>query len=154
MINKHGTNNLHILLADDDADDRAFFREALILAALHAELITVEDGKQLMDYLTTIDVPPPPDIIFLDINMPYKNGKACLREIRNNQKFNNVPVIMFSTSSHHKDIDDAYTNGANMYICKSDFFDDEVNMLNTLFSPNWKEQLANPSKDRFILKAS
>lgn len=146
--------NIQILLADDDADDRMFFQEALSEAAIAADLTTVENGRQLTDFLSGITEPPPPHIIFLDINMPYKNGKECLREIRNNEKFNNIPVVMFSTSSHHKDIEESYSNGANLYISKTEFFENEVPMLKKLFCPNWREQWMNLSKDQFILKAN
>jgi CheY-like chemotaxis protein len=144
--------NVQILLADDDEDDRFFFLEALTDAAIPAELLTVEDGIQLMDYLSGIENPPPPDIIFLDINMPLKNGKTCLREIRDNQKFNEVPIVMFTTSSHQKDIDDTFTGGANRYILKSEFFEHEVQMLQKLFSPGWAKHIAKPSKENFILR--
>lgn len=144
--------NFEILLADDDSDDRSFFQEALVQAAIPAKLTMVEDGKQLTDFLAGITNPPPPDIIFLDINMPLKNGKICLREIRNDKKFNSVPVVMFSTSSYHKDIEDTYATGANMYIVKSDFFENEVCTLKSLFSVNWKEHFMNRPKEKFVLK--
>jgi len=144
--------NVQILLADDDEDDRNFFREALSAADIVAELKTVVDGIELTDYLTTIKNPPPPDIIFLDINMPFKNGKTCLREIRNNQNYNSIPVVMFSTSSHDKDVEDTYSEGANLYIYKDEFFEDEIKMLKILFSPGGKKQLNSTSREDFILK--
>ena len=143
---------VQILLADDDEDDRSFFREALTEAAISAELITVEDGRQLTDYLSATENPPP-DIIFLDINMPLKNGKICLREIRNNEKFNDTPVVMFSTSSHPNDIAETWADGANLYIIKFEFFGHEVNMLKSVFSANWQKELFLRSKENFILKA-
>jgi len=145
--------NFEILLADDDADDRSLFEEALLEAAIPAKLTSVENGQQFSDFISLIIDPPPPDIIFLDINMPYKNGKTCLQEIRKNEKFNKVPIIMFSTSSHPKDIEETFSNGANRYIFKSDFFETEKNMLKKLFSSNWKETLLDASNDKFILRA-
>lgn len=144
---------IQILLADDDEDDRIFFKEALYEAEINSDLITVENGQQLTDLLSGVTDPPPPHIIFLDINMPYKNGKVCLQEIRKNDKFNHIPVVMFSTSWQHKDIDDSYLFGANMYISKSDFFENEIGMLKKLFTSNWEERLINPSKEKFVLKA-
>jgi CheY-like chemotaxis protein len=143
-------SKVQILLADDDEDDRDFFRQALCDANIAAELVTVNDGRQLTDYLSGISHPPPPDIIFLDINMPKKNGKVCLREIRNNDKYNNVPVVIFSTSSYSKDIDETFLDGANIYILKSAFFEDETAMLQKLFSDEWKLNLARRSKERFV----
>jgi len=142
---------IHILLADDDADDRYFFSRAFSKASIAADVTTVEDGEQLTDFLHKITGPPPPDIIFLDINMPRKNGKACLQEIRNDAKFNKVPVVMFSTSTHHKDIQETYKIGANRYISKNDFFGNEVDILKKLFPADWKESIFNKTTDEFVL---
>lgn len=144
------TKPFEILLADDDADDRTLFEEAVLEADSSVKLITVEDGTQLMQLLAQINEPPPPDLIFLDINMPGKTGKTCLREIRRNQKFDRVPVIMFSTSSFHHDIDDAFQGGANLYVPKSVFFEDEKSALEKLFSINWKDRLSGQSKENFL----
>ena len=141
---------LEIFLADDDADDRSLFEEAVLETKSLVKLTTVESGSQLMELLSEINEPPPPDLIFLDINMPGKTGKVCLREIRSNRKFDRVPIIMFSTSSFHYDIDETYKNGANLYVCKSVFFEDEINALQKLFSLNWQAYLVSPSKEKFI----
>src|SRR5882724_9169887 len=107
-----------ILLADDDADDRSIFLQAVNEAEIQVQLTVVEDGRQLTDFLSAVVEPPPPDIIFLDINMPFKNGKECLREIRQKKKFDPVIVAMYSTSSQRKDIDETFSFGANAYIIK------------------------------------
>ena len=117
---------LQIILADDDDDDRSFFKEALLQATPDVQLITVEDGEELMGYLEEKENPPPPHIIFLDINMPYKNGKQCLREIRNNRNFDEVPVIMISTSNYATEIEETYKSGANLFLQKHRFFDDDI----------------------------
>ena len=149
MINNR---KMEILLADDDPDDRDFFVEAVSQSNLGFAVNEVENGQQLMELLSTVTDPPPPDIIFPDINMPYKNGKVFLREIRSNKKFNNVPVVMFSTSFHSKDVDDAFDAGANMYVSKSDFFEDEPGMLNKIFPENWQELWKYRTKENFVLK--
>ena len=148
-----GGKFIEILLADDDADDRAFFREALEESGIPSKLTTVVDGEKLTSYLSTVKNPPPPDIIFLDINMPFKDGKACLREIRNDDKFRNIPVIMFSTSTYAGDIEEAFENGASLYISKADFFENEKSMLRRLFSHNWNENMLNVAKDRFVFRS-
>jgi CheY-like chemotaxis protein len=142
-----------ILLADDDPDDRSFFDQALTESDIPAKLTTVEDGQQLTHFLSGVAEPPPPDIIFLDINMPYKNGKNCLLEIRQEPRFDSVVVVMYSTSSERKDIDETFTYGANMYIIKPASFGAQINMLKTLFLPGWKERISNPSREMFVLKA-
>jgi CheY-like chemotaxis protein len=94
-----------------------------------------------------------PDIIFLDINMPCVDGKQCLKEIRNNKELDKVPVVMFSTSNHEKDIEETFKNGANLYVSKPSFFIDQVKILQKIFSLNWQEDLLKPDKKRFVLHA-
>jgi CheY-like chemotaxis protein len=132
---------IQLLLADDDADDRTLFQEAVKELSLPVELILLEDGEQLMSYLREVKQPPPPDIIFLDINMPGKTGDVCLKEIRSNPYFNTVPVIMFSTSIHTPYIKEAYANGATLYVSKSLFFEDDVNYLKRILAINWNDYL-------------
>jgi CheY-like chemotaxis protein len=141
---------LHILLADDDADDRELFLEALTGSGHNVELSMVTDGEQLSNAIAGLKMPPPPHMIFLDINMPRKNGKACLVEIRNNSNFDHIPVIMFSTSNSERDVDETYRNGASRYINKSDFFRNEYLMLQKLFSFDEGQLVKPPSKADFI----
>ncbi|HWB27961.1 MAG TPA: response regulator [Chitinophagaceae bacterium] len=143
---------IRIFLADDDADDRFFLKQAFSKAKIPAKLTEVEDGQQLTDLLDGISDPPPPDIIFLDINMPCKNGITCLREIRKSQKYDAIPVVMFSTSLHQKDIQETYDYGASRYIDKTTFFGEQEVMLNKLFSRGWQTSLLNPAKDQYVLK--
>jgi CheY-like chemotaxis protein len=83
--------------------------------------------------------------------MPYKSGKHCLKEIRSIEKLDTVPVIMFSTSSHPKDIEETFANGANLYVSKPVFFDDEVKIFKAIFSFDWQEQLLKLDKKNFVL---
>lgn len=140
--------NIKILLADDDEDDRLFFREALVHSGINAEFSTVENGLQLIDFLSG-GQHPAPDVIFLDINMPGLNGKACLREIRHQPQFSHTPVIMLTTSASFKDIDETYKDGANMYICKDLFYLNSVKWMEKLFPSDWRQGLIHPSRDKF-----
>jgi CheY-like chemotaxis protein len=88
---------LRILLAEDDKDDCFFFDKALKELPVSASLVTVRDGEQLMDYLYA-NPDHCPDVLFLDLNMPRKNGFECLSEIKENKQIKDFPVIMFSTS--------------------------------------------------------
>jgi CheY-like chemotaxis protein len=106
-----------IFLAEDDADDRAFFEDALNDLQLQTELTISEDGAQLMTALEET-VPPIPYVIFIDLNMPRKNGFECLKEIRESNKLKNIPVVVLSTSDHENIIDSTYSMGANLYIRK------------------------------------
>jgi CheY-like chemotaxis protein len=151
MVTKDG-DPIKILLADDDDDDREFFKDALDEVNPSTQLKTVEDGDKLMKYLASVDGNHP-DIIFLDINMPCKDGKQCLKEIRSKKELDKVPVIMFSTSNFEKDVEETFKNGANLYVSKPAFFKDEVTILQKIFSLNWQEDLLKPDKKRFVLHA-
>jgi len=88
---------LNILLADDDMDDCFFFKKALEELQLSTHLTIVRDGQQLMNYLSE-NSKNLPDVLFLDLNMPCKNGFECLCEIKEHESLKVIPVVMFSTS--------------------------------------------------------
>jgi CheY-like chemotaxis protein len=121
------TEKIQILLADDDKDDCFLFREALSELPIPTDLETVYDGEQLMDHLTE-HADDLPDVLFLDLNMPRKNGFECLSEIKHNDKLKELPVIMFSTSyprdmHYENDIMKLlYKIGAKDYIRKPENF--------------------------------
>jgi CheY-like chemotaxis protein len=126
-------NHLRILLADDDPDDRELFTEA---AQYHDVVVdSVPNGMQLMQTLVAGDTLP--DFILLDLNMPEKGGKDCLREIRQHERFDNVPVIIYSTSSSKKDIEDTFAMGANLYITKPNSFSDLKNTIGSVINIDW-----------------
>ena len=110
-------NPLNIMLADDDADDCIFFKDALTELLQSTHLTIVNDGEQLMQLLTN-DEKELPDVLFLDINMPRKNGFECLSEIKCNEKLKQLSVIMFSTSNNQEKISKLFRNGAHIYIHK------------------------------------
>src|ERR1700677_1910964 len=99
----HGQYNapINILLADDDADERYFFEAAVKGLPIATTIETVNDGIFLMDYLG-VHLHCLPDILFLDINMPRKNGKECLIEIRSSLTLKHLPIVMYSTTSSDK----------------------------------------------------
>lgn len=111
------TDQLHIILADDDESDRLRFKEALEELKIKPVVKTVKDGEELMHYLCKKESPAP-SILFLDINMPCKNGHECLKEIRALDKLRNMIVAIFSNSASEKDIDETFSSGANVYIKK------------------------------------
>jgi CheY-like chemotaxis protein len=121
------TEKIQILLADDDKDDCFLFREALSELPVATDLETVYDGEQLMDHLNE-HADELPDVLFLDLNMPRKNGFECLSEIKHSEKLKDLPVIMFSTSyprdmHYENDIMKLlYKIGARDYIRKPENF--------------------------------
>src|SRR6185503_20760706 len=102
--------SLSILLADDDEDDRLFFKDAIEAVKLRTTLEMVNDGQQLMDRLERTDLQTP-HVIFLDLNMPKKSGLECLVEIRGDERLKDIPVAIYSTSSSEKDIQQTLIQG-------------------------------------------
>ncbi len=115
------STTLKILLADDDNDDCQFFRSALEAITIPTQLATVVDGEKLMEYLSS-NIDQLPDIIFLDINMPRKNGIECLYEIKQNKQLKYLPIVMFSTSNSKDMIGLVFKNGVDIYISKPSSF--------------------------------
>ena len=140
----------HIFLADDDADDCLLFEDALREVCIDSQLTTVNDGQQLMQILDQV-VPPPPDVIFLDLNMPRKNGFECLHEIKQVAKLKNIPIIIFSTSAQPETINKVYEEGAYHYICKPGTFQLLKKVIKEVLSINWTQQPPQPSKENFLL---
>jgi CheY-like chemotaxis protein len=110
-------DELRVLLADDDIDDCLFFKEALDELPLSTRLTIVNDGDQLMKLLLK-NTSRLPHVLFLDLNMPRKNGFECLTEIRLNDKLKALPAIIYSTSSEQDVIDRLYQNGAQHFFRK------------------------------------
>ena len=127
-----------ILLADDDADDRMLAREALAESRLANELRTVEDGEELMAYLTRRGryadpaLSPRPGLILLDLNMPRKDGREALREIKANPALRQIPVVILTTSKAEEDIYRSYDLGVNSFISKPVSFEGLVAVMRTL----------------------
>ena len=92
-----------------------------------------------------------PDVIFLDINMPGKSGKECLKEIKNNKKFNQVLVVIYSTSGTENDISDTYASGANLYIRKPNTFSGIINVIKKVLTLDIDTFKITPSKKSFLI---
>lgn len=110
-------NPLRILLTDDDEGDRIIFQEIFEELELPISVQLLKNGAELMDYLNQEDALLP-DLLFLDLNMPHKNGMTCLKEIRSDDKFKDISIAIYSTSASEKDIDESYHHGANIYVTK------------------------------------
>lgn len=147
MMSKSGKN---IFLADDDADDCLLFEDALREVAQDITLTTISDGIELMDMLDE-SVPPPPDMIFLDLNMPRKNGFECLKEIRTDLRLQSIPVIIFSTSSQPEFIEQVYVSGANRYIRKPSSFSELMKAIAEMLSIDWNTNERFPKRDNFYI---
>ncbi|MCE7066256.1 response regulator [Dyadobacter sp. CY326] len=118
---------LRILLADDDEDDAYLFQEALDQIPAQIQLIVAENGMRLMEILKSGNFKP--DLIFLDMNMPIKNGLECLAEIKQLEAFKDIKVIILSTSIAQHLLDSAYAGGAHLYIQKPTSFAALIDIL-------------------------
>ncbi len=127
-----------ILMADDDADDRLMTREAFEASLLKNDLRFVENGVELLDYLyrrgqyANPDSSPRPSIILLDLNMPKKDGREALEEIKKDPNLRNIRIIVLTTSKAEEDIYRTYNLGAASYITKPVTFESLVDVVKTL----------------------
>ncbi|MEO6173703.1 MAG: response regulator [Flavobacterium circumlabens] len=144
--------NYNLLLADDDEDDCAFFKEALDELLLPVSLVTVNDGVQLMDFLSDKSAENLPDILFLDLNMPRKNGFECLTEIKEIVRLQKLPVIIFSTSLDMNIVDTVYEKGALYYIRKPGDFSKLKKVIGNALAITAENNFEQPVKEQFILQ--
>ena len=132
-----------IFLIDDDADDREVFAGALSSVNPTITLMTAVDGVDALQKLKE-NFPQLPDVIFLDLNMPGQTGKEGLRQIRSNSDYNDIPVIIYSTSNSHTEIEDCYREGANLYVVKPFHFNELISTLQKILITEWKPNLILP----------
>ncbi|MFT3796715.1 response regulator [Flavobacterium sp.] len=145
----------NIFLTDDDPDDCLLFSEALqeIFGPEHAKLTITNDGVKLMQTLEE-KVPPAPEVIFLDLNMPRKNGFECLDEIRRDPKLKNIPVVIFSTSSNNDIVNRTYQQGANYYICKPQSYTLLKRTIQTVLSFDLSQLAQQPLREKFVINVA
>jgi CheY-like chemotaxis protein len=129
--------SITILMADDDADDRMLAEDAMKESRLGNTFRCVEDGQELMDYLTRRGKyahgnAPRPGLILLDLNMPRKDGRQALQEIKSDPDLRRIPVVILTTSKTEEDVLRSYDLGANSFISKPVTFDGLVEIVRTL----------------------
>lgn len=137
---------LHVLLADDDADDLFIFNEAILHSKMPLELSYAEDGTKLLEFLDNDAIP---DVLFLDINMPNLNGIECLKTIRSQAKFKKLPIIINSTTDFKPTIEKCYQYGANLFVVKPNSFHELVRIIEQLCTPEWTSTITTPTLDIF-----
>jgi CheY-like chemotaxis protein len=147
---KPQAKGITILLAEDDADDRLLVKEALAEGRVVNELRSVEDGEELLDYLrrqgryTDPEESPRPGLVLLDLNMPRKDGREALREIKSDPDLKRIPVVVMTTSKAEEDILSSYDLGASSYITKPVTFERLVELMKVL-GRYWIEFVELPS---------
>jgi CheY-like chemotaxis protein len=141
----------NVLLAEDDEDDFYFFNLALSSLNGTFQLLRASDGVM---FSSLIQCSLNTDIIFLDINMPYKNGISCLKEIRTIENYNSIKVVMYSTSSNINEIDRCYNMGADFYLIKPLCYSGAQQQLKGLFENNYFRSNTKPPREEFVINTS
>lgn len=139
---------LNVLLVEDDKDDIQSFKEAMQKLDINASVTVVGNCDELFAQL---EEGKTFDLIFMDINIPYVDGKECLKKIKLEETFRDIPIIMFTGSSSETDVNDAYENGAHYHIVKPYAHSNYVESLKMVLKENWKEKPARPSRENFVV---
>ena len=138
---------INIVLAEDDIDDVLIFKLALKELQTAVKLNHVDNGDKLLALLQQLL----PDIIFLDIDLPRKDGLACVIDIRKNSAFDNVPVVLISGYSFYKYIESGFAGGANYYLIKTSSVAQLASSLKRIFSIDWKKVMYYPPINEFVI---
>ncbi len=127
-----------ILLVDDDADDRLLMQDAFEEIQMDCLLHVAEDGNELIDYLdrtgkfSHLAGETYPEVILMDLNMPRKDGRQALQEVKSDERFRHIPVVVFSTSKSPEDIARSYQLGANSFVVKPISFEKLLDVVRTI----------------------
>ncbi len=135
MITQNNTPPIKVLIAEDQETDAFFVEQAFGQSNVENQVFWVKDGQEVMDFLNKsgdFTSSPRPDLIFLDIKMPRKDGHETLRDIKTNESFKEIPVIMMSGSQAMDDVVKSYKNHANAYVSKSNGFDDMLQFVESI----------------------
>lgn len=124
-----------IILAEDDIDDQNIFQIALQEVDPAINLDFVSNGKELTSLLQNTK----PDLLFLDLEMPYKNGLECLVDIRDNPVLQNLPVVVFSSTTKPSNIQTAYEMGAHLFFIKPPVYQDYLSSIRAILSLDWTD---------------
>lgn len=134
--------NRHIILiVDDDTDDREIIRDAFMgNAGDNRDYVFIENGDQLWEYLQHSEANSLPSLIMLDLNMPGKDGREVLKDIKTEEQLRAIPIVVFTTSSSQRDKDTSYSLGANCFVTKPDTFNKLVELTNSI-SRLWLQEM-------------
>lgn len=117
-----------IIIVDDDADDREIIRDAFETKFPEYDYVFVENGDRLMKMLEGFVPAEMPSLILIDLNMPGKDGREALKEIKSSERFKSIPTLVFTTSSSARDRQNAYSLGANCFVTKPDTFNKMIEL--------------------------
>ncbi|MCO6149432.1 response regulator [Flavobacterium sp. NRK1] len=140
---------LHIVLAEDDSDDRILFKKAFEDIKMQHTLHIYEDCLSLMQYLKNVEELP--HIIFLDLHMPGMSGVECLKEIKKDLRLQNITIAIYSTSLVSEVIEQTFILGANVYIKKPYDFNKLKKTLTDIIHINWQYITEGLNKENFMI---
>ncbi len=145
------TTTTHVMLVDDDGDDRFIFDMAIKELTLPFKiwLTTATNGENLMRILNE----QIPDILFLDIRMPIKNGIQCLKEIRADRKYDVMVIVIYSAMNDYNTIETCYLNGSNFFALKPTSIKDLIFILNQILTQKQKSPSSLSIRSEFVLKS-
>jgi CheY-like chemotaxis protein len=141
------TDPTHVLMAEDDDEDFYIFSLAIKELSIKVILTRAENGDILLQLLDEKN----PDIVFLDLLMPCKDGRTCLKEIRSNKKYDTIPIVVYSSLSDLKSIEFCYREGSNLYAIKPSTLNELTTVLEKIFSIDWKKMLYFPPRSKFVV---
>ncbi len=144
------SNPIHLLLADDDEDDCLFFQDALEELPMEISFKAIHNGEELITHLLQ-KITELPSVLFLDLNMPRKNGMECLEEIRKHEKLRELPVVIYSTSFDLETIQLLYNKGAQYYIRKPSEFSKLKEVIQLALKRILETNATQPEKEKFVL---
>lgn len=146
---KHKHQNITILIADDDEDDIRLVTDALKAIGATLDLRYVENGQKLLEYLhrqgaySVVSSSPCPTLILLDLNMPIKDGREALAEIKADPQLRHIPIVVLTTSEAKEDIQASYELGVNSFITKPTTYTGLKKLMRTLYE-YWIESVQLP----------
>jgi response regulator RpfG family c-di-GMP phosphodiesterase len=140
----------NVVIAEDDNEDFELFSEVLSNLASEILLRRAENGEVLMKLLHE----EVPDMLFIDVVMPCLDGKECLQEIRSHKKFDNLPIIVYSSMRDTETVEFCYRKGTNLFVLKPHSYKELVDVIEKIFSMNWKKMRYYPQFSNFILNPS
>ena len=137
----------NVLIAEDDDDDFFIFSVAISETEFTVILRRAEDGELLMNLLQE----ELPDILFLDLLMPTKDGKQCLRELRSDRRYDSMPIIVYTSLEDLETVEYCYRQGSNLYTLKPNSIEDLKEALHRILSIDWKKTMYFPPKTEFVI---
>lgn len=149
IIMKATREKIKIIFTDDDQEDCDLFIDAIEQIGINYQLTVFNNGVELLNYLDELsDIP---HILFLDLNMPFMNGLESLRKIRDNKKYRDLTIAIYSTSGSDQDQEDTFVSGANVYIKKPSNFEGLKKILNEVLEVNWQLQSGAMNRETYFL---